>query len=158
MSALGQKQTCAVQKGMSALPPKADVDCHLATSELFPFSKMRSGRRCRSIIQPFFEISPGRLAEVSADCLRRSADRMNDRCGVRCQDLARRSVCYPPQSSSSAANIELISDRPRNPGRCPETRPLTRHIRDPVFSPIHPFSGSVHRLSSRQPPPSRDRV
>ena len=24
MSALGQKQTCAVQKGMSALPPKAD--------------------------------------------------------------------------------------------------------------------------------------
>ena len=25
MSALGQKQTCAVQKGMSALPPKADM-------------------------------------------------------------------------------------------------------------------------------------
>jgi hypothetical protein len=25
MSALGQKQTCAVQKGMSALPPKADI-------------------------------------------------------------------------------------------------------------------------------------
>jgi len=24
MSALGQKQTCAVQNGMSALPPKAD--------------------------------------------------------------------------------------------------------------------------------------
>ena len=26
MSALGQKQTCAVQLGMSALPPKADID------------------------------------------------------------------------------------------------------------------------------------
>ena len=25
MSALGQKQTCAMQKGMSALPPKADM-------------------------------------------------------------------------------------------------------------------------------------
>ena len=25
MSALGQKQTCAVQEGMSALPPKADM-------------------------------------------------------------------------------------------------------------------------------------
>ena len=28
MSALGQKQTCAVQKAMSALPPKADGDGH----------------------------------------------------------------------------------------------------------------------------------
>ena len=27
MSALGQKQTYAVQKGMSALPPKADINC-----------------------------------------------------------------------------------------------------------------------------------
>ena len=26
MSALGQKQTCAVHKVMSALPPKADID------------------------------------------------------------------------------------------------------------------------------------
>ena len=25
MPALGQKQTCAAQKGMSALPPKADI-------------------------------------------------------------------------------------------------------------------------------------
>jgi hypothetical protein len=29
------------------------------------------------------------LAEVSADCPRRTADRMNDRCGVRCPDLPR---------------------------------------------------------------------
>ena len=26
MSALGQKQTCAAQTGMSALPPKADIE------------------------------------------------------------------------------------------------------------------------------------
>ena len=26
MSALGHKRTCAAQKGMSALPPKADID------------------------------------------------------------------------------------------------------------------------------------
>jgi hypothetical protein len=26
MSALGQKRTCAAQKGMSALPPKADIN------------------------------------------------------------------------------------------------------------------------------------
>ena len=40
MSALGQKRTCAVQKGMSALPPKADINrgkrmsakCHKQTS------------------------------------------------------------------------------------------------------------------------------
>jgi hypothetical protein len=40
MSALGQKQTCAVQKGVSALPPiataKADIAVHLvAYSFLF---------------------------------------------------------------------------------------------------------------------------
>jgi len=29
------------------------------------------------------------LAEVSADCPRRTAGRMNDRCGVRCPDLAK---------------------------------------------------------------------
>ena len=30
MSALGHKQTCAAQKGMSALPPKADMCSALA--------------------------------------------------------------------------------------------------------------------------------
>jgi len=30
MSALGQKQTYAVQNGMSALPPKADIRCYLS--------------------------------------------------------------------------------------------------------------------------------
>jgi hypothetical protein len=29
MSALGQKRTCAVQKGMSALPPKADMNASI---------------------------------------------------------------------------------------------------------------------------------
>ena len=32
MSALGQKQTCAVQKGMSALPPKATLDASFRMS------------------------------------------------------------------------------------------------------------------------------
>ena len=44
MSALGQKQTFAVQNGMSALPPIADINSHATTSELIPFSKMRLGR------------------------------------------------------------------------------------------------------------------
>ena len=35
MSALGQKQTCAVQKGMSALPRKADVALCPAAKILF---------------------------------------------------------------------------------------------------------------------------
>ena len=36
MSALGQKQTCAVQKGMSALPPKADMCGALAHVRFVP--------------------------------------------------------------------------------------------------------------------------
>jgi hypothetical protein len=31
MSALGQKQTCAAQKGVSAFPPKADMQPAIAT-------------------------------------------------------------------------------------------------------------------------------
>ena len=38
MSALGQKQTCAVQNGMSALPPKATLN---ATSEKPPLGHFR---------------------------------------------------------------------------------------------------------------------
>ena len=34
MSALGHKQTCAVQNGMSALPPKADMCSALVMSAL----------------------------------------------------------------------------------------------------------------------------
>src|SRR5262249_6005126 len=29
MSALGQKQTCAVREGMSALPPNSDIKCNI---------------------------------------------------------------------------------------------------------------------------------
>ena len=58
MSALGQKQTCAAQKGMSALPPKADVNCHVTTSELYPFSKIRSGPRCRRSFSRFLKYHP----------------------------------------------------------------------------------------------------
>jgi hypothetical protein len=34
MSAMGQKQTCAVQKGMSALPPKATLNAFIRTSAM----------------------------------------------------------------------------------------------------------------------------
>ena len=36
MSALGQKQTCAVQKGMSALPPKATLNAFIRMSAMGP--------------------------------------------------------------------------------------------------------------------------
>ena len=32
MSALGQKQTCAAQNAMSALPPEADISCRAPPS------------------------------------------------------------------------------------------------------------------------------
>ena len=34
MSALGQKRTCAVQKGMSALPPKATLNAFIRMSAM----------------------------------------------------------------------------------------------------------------------------
>jgi len=40
MSALGQKQTCAVQKGMSALPPKADIGSSIAHNLLWAKADM----------------------------------------------------------------------------------------------------------------------
>jgi hypothetical protein len=51
MSALGQKQTCAVQKGMSALPPKADMCSAQADvrfvpkADVEPFSQLRDQQR-----------------------------------------------------------------------------------------------------------------
>jgi len=38
MSALGQKQTWAVQKGMSALAPKADIDERLGDVRKVPIA------------------------------------------------------------------------------------------------------------------------
>ena len=38
MSALGQKQTCAVQKGMSALPPESATSASTKTPERFSVS------------------------------------------------------------------------------------------------------------------------
>ena len=40
MSALGQKRTYAVQKGMSALPPKADMCGALAHVRFVPIAEM----------------------------------------------------------------------------------------------------------------------
>jgi hypothetical protein len=51
MSALGQKQTCAVQNGMSALPPKADICSALAhvcfgpIADIPPVRLMHKGRK-----------------------------------------------------------------------------------------------------------------
>jgi len=44
MSALGQKQTCAVQEGMSALPPIADI---WATQSQGHFALGKYGSRAR---------------------------------------------------------------------------------------------------------------
>ena len=47
MSALGQKQTCAVQKGMSALPPIADMCGALAHVRFVPIADMQGVNRVR---------------------------------------------------------------------------------------------------------------
>jgi hypothetical protein len=43
MSALGQKQTCAVQNGMSALPPKADIGRRHSDVRFVPKADLRTG-------------------------------------------------------------------------------------------------------------------
>jgi hypothetical protein len=52
MSALGQKQTCAVQLGMSALPPKADIPGGERDVRFVPQGTFRTSaagsRRCAS--------------------------------------------------------------------------------------------------------------
>ena len=44
MSALGQKQTCAMQNGMSALPPIADMCSALADVRFVPIADIRTMR------------------------------------------------------------------------------------------------------------------
>ncbi len=46
MSALGQKKTCAVQNGMSALPPKADM-CGATRDVRFVPKADMAGKYCR---------------------------------------------------------------------------------------------------------------
>ena len=41
MSALGQKQTFAVQKGVSALPPKADIQASSINVRFVPLADIR---------------------------------------------------------------------------------------------------------------------
>jgi hypothetical protein len=41
MSALGQKQTCAAQNGMSALPPKADMNPLLRSTGFLPMRTLQ---------------------------------------------------------------------------------------------------------------------
>ena len=45
MSALGQKQTCAAQKVMSALPPKADMCAALADVCFVPIADIPASQR-----------------------------------------------------------------------------------------------------------------
>ena len=45
MSALGQKQTCAAQKVMSALPPKADMCAALADVRFVPIADIPASQR-----------------------------------------------------------------------------------------------------------------
>ena len=45
MSALGQKRTCAVQKGMSALPPKADMCGALGHVRFVPIADIKHFHR-----------------------------------------------------------------------------------------------------------------
>ena len=48
MSALGQKRTCAAQKVMSALPPKADMCSAIRDIRFVPIADIRtSSRLCR---------------------------------------------------------------------------------------------------------------
>ena len=56
MSALGQKRTCAVQKGMSALPPRADM-CG-ATSDVRYGPKADIGERECHICGPHADMRP----------------------------------------------------------------------------------------------------
>ena len=47
MSALGQKQTCAAQKVMSALPPKADMCCALVDVRFVPIADIAPAARSK---------------------------------------------------------------------------------------------------------------
>jgi hypothetical protein len=64
MSALGQKQTCAAQKAMSALPPKADMNGRHLNVRFVPIADIRyRSRKCLSTSRL------ARLAKREADLL-----------------------------------------------------------------------------------------
>src|SRR5262249_42998309 len=67
VSALGQKQTCAVQNGMSALPPKVDI-------ERLPLSRQRpAAARATAATSVYGRCSPGHRRAA------RSSFRFDDR-------------------------------------------------------------------------------
>ena len=55
MSALGQKQTCAAQKVMSALPPKADMCSALAHVCFVPIADIAPAELKRASYEPTSE-------------------------------------------------------------------------------------------------------
>ena len=63
MSALGQKQTCAVRKAMSALRPKADIRGANTTAVGHTYDKARTGQNLATPTIPQVR-SPGRESMV----------------------------------------------------------------------------------------------
>ena len=57
MSALGQKQTFAVQNGMSALPPKADMCSAPAHVRFVPIADMRTRKERGRLMPPPFGLN-----------------------------------------------------------------------------------------------------
>ena len=76
MSALGQKQTCAAQKVMSALPPKADMCSALGDVRFVPIADIC----CRAVPQP--PLMQGRNA-MGFQCL---DDAVKDQSDTHCGD------------------------------------------------------------------------
>jgi hypothetical protein len=62
---LGQKQTFAVQKGMSALPPKADMCGALGDVRFVPEADMHKGKAEASQKQRTRPLGPGSCSRVS---------------------------------------------------------------------------------------------
>ena len=76
MSALGQKQTCAAQKGMSALPPKADMCSATRDVRLVPIADIGPSTHLAfwpSLIQEL----PTGTAGAFLEALMPSADKIN---------------------------------------------------------------------------------
>ena len=68
MSALGQKQTCAAQKVMSALPPKADMCGAKRDVRLVPIADIGPGSAC-GLFDDFISAAEHRRRECEAYCL-----------------------------------------------------------------------------------------
>ena len=80
MSALGQKQTCAVQNGMSALHPKADMCGATRYVRFVPKQTFRPVVRIRSLVFSAPKTRPLMPAARSG----KEATGLRQECGKRC--------------------------------------------------------------------------